>query len=75
MGFMRGLEGRNRTEAIALVQLIREQGISFGGLTRALSGGGLFELRGKEVRLFYMFLPNRSDAQLQEGSRASEAGW
>ncbi len=57
--FLQGLEGRNQSEAIALVRLLQERG---NGLRRPQSGalgGGLFELRGKEVRIFYMFLENR----------------
>lgn len=57
--FIAGLEGRNRVEAIALVKLLEERGNS---LRRPHSGAlsdGLFELRGKEVRPFYMFLPGR----------------
>ncbi len=57
--FIQGLEGRNQAEAIALVKLLQERG---HGLRRPQSGAlgqGTFELRGKEVRIFYMFLPNR----------------
>lgn len=59
LSFLQSLEGRNQSEAVALVMLLEERG---NGLRRPRSGAlgeGLFELRGKEVRLFYMFLANR----------------
>ena len=59
LAFLQGLEGRNKSESIALVQLLEERGNT---LRRPQSGAlrdGLFELRGKEVRIFYVFLPNR----------------
>lgn len=59
LSFLQGLEGRNKAEAIALVQLLRERGNSLRRPRSGALGGGLFELRGKEVRIFYMFLPNR----------------
>ena len=57
--FIGRLLGRDRDEAFALVKLLEEQG---NGLRRPQSGSlgeGLFELRGKQVRIFYMFLPAR----------------
>jgi hypothetical protein len=57
--FIRQLEGRNRVEAIALVKLLEERGILLRRPQSGALGDGLFELRGKEVRLFYMFLPGR----------------
>jgi hypothetical protein len=57
--FMRRLGGRNRAEAVALVKLLEERG---NGLRRPHSGAlgqGLCELRGKEVRIFHVFLPER----------------
>ena len=57
--FMRALEGRNRAEAIALVKLLEERGNTLRRPHSGALGGGLFELRGKEVRLFYVFLPGR----------------
>src|ERR1700745_4015333 len=55
--FMKGLEGRNKAEAIALVQLLEDQGNALRRPQSGALGDGLFELRGKEVRLFFVFLP------------------
>jgi len=57
--FMRRLDGRNRAEAIALVKLLEERGNTLRRPHSGALGEGLFELRGKEVRLFYLFLPGR----------------
>lgn len=56
--FIEGLDERDKAEAIALIKLLEEQG---NGLKRPHSralGSGLFELRGRQVRIFYMFLPD-----------------
>lgn len=57
--FIRGLTGRDRVEAIALVKLLEEQGNQLRRPHSGVLGDGLFELRGKQVRIFYMFLPRR----------------
>lgn len=57
--FMRRLEGRNRAEAIALVKLLEERGSALRRPHSGAMGEGLFELRGKEIRIFYVFLPER----------------
>lgn len=57
--FIRGLEGRNQAEAIALVKLLEDRGNALRRPQSGALGEGLFELRGKEIRIFYMFLPNR----------------
>ena len=59
MAFMVSLEGRDRAEAIALVKLLEEQGNMLRRPRSGSLGEGLFELRGNQVRIFYMFLPNR----------------
>jgi hypothetical protein len=59
LAFLQSLEGRNRSEALALVRLLQERGNSLRRPHSRALGGGTFELRGKEVRVFYMFLPNR----------------
>ncbi len=46
-------------EAIALVKLLEEQGNRLRRPQSGALGDGLFELRGKQVRLFYAFLPGR----------------
>ena len=58
--FIGDLGGRDKAEAIALIKLLEEHG---NNLRRPHSGAlddGLFELRGKQVRIFYMFLPGRT---------------
>jgi len=57
--FMQGLQGRDQAEAIALVKLLEERGNTLRRPHSGALGDGLFELRGKQVRIFYMFLPNR----------------
>ena len=59
LNFMQALEGRNLAEAIALVKLLEERGSSLRRHHSGALGEGLFELRGKEVRILYMFLANR----------------
>ncbi len=57
--FLRSLEPRDRVDAATLLKYLREQGHT---LRRPHSGAlddGLFELRGKQVRIFYIFLPGR----------------
>ena len=57
--FIEGLQGRNKAEAIALVKIVEEQGNALRRPQSGALGEDLFELRGKEVRIFYMFLPRR----------------
>ena len=57
--FLEGLTGRNREEALALLGRLRQAGAALRRPTSGALGEGLFELRGREVRLFYMFLPGR----------------
>jgi hypothetical protein len=57
--FIRSLTGRDRIEAIALVKLLEAQGNQLRRPHSGVLGDALFELRGKQVRLFYMFLPRR----------------
>jgi len=57
--FLKALKGRDLADALALLKELREHGNS---LRRPHSGSlddGLFELRGKQVRIFYIFLPER----------------
>lgn len=57
--FLKTLTGRDLADALALLKDLREKG---NGLRRPHSGSldeGLFELRGKQVRIFYIFLPGR----------------
>jgi hypothetical protein len=57
--FVRQLEGRDKVEAFALVKLLEEQGSLLRRPHSGALGDGLFELRGKQVRLFYVFLRGR----------------
>ena len=41
------------------MKLLRERGNRLRRPQSGALGEGLFELRGKEVRIFYLFLPNR----------------
>ena len=59
LAFIQALEGRDKVEAIALVKLLEEQGNRLRRPQSGALGDGLFELRGKQVRLFYAFLPGR----------------
>ncbi|MEO8585035.1 MAG: type II toxin-antitoxin system RelE/ParE family toxin [Acidobacteriota bacterium] len=58
-GFIAGLTGRDRQEAVALVKLLEEQGNALRRPQSGILGDGLFELRGKQIRIFYIFLPGR----------------
>jgi hypothetical protein len=57
--FLSGLQGRDRIEAFALIKLLEERGNTLK-LPRSRSlGEGLCELRGSQVRIFYVFRPQR----------------
>lgn len=58
-GFLEGLTGRNREEGIALMEMLQKWGNQLRAPRSKALGNGLFELRGHEVRIFYMFLPGR----------------
>ncbi len=57
--FFLGLEGRNKTDAIALLQLLEERGNGLRPPQSKMVETGLFELRGHQVRMFYIFLPGK----------------
>lgn len=57
--FISGLAGRDRDEAFALIKLLEEQGNALRRPQSGVLGEGLFELRGMQVRIFYMFLPGQ----------------
>lgn len=71
--FLSGQTGKVRTEAIALLQLLRERGNALGMPHSKSLGQGLFELRGTQVRIFYMFRPGHKmilfDAMLKKQDR------
>lgn len=51
-------------EAVALIKLLEERGNTLRRPHSASLGGGLFELRGDQVRIFYVFRPGRRIALL-----------
>ena len=53
--FIGELHGRDRKEAIALVKLLEDKGNTLRRPRSGSLGEGLFELRGKQVRIFYVF--------------------
>ena len=56
--FIAGLtDVRAFDEAAALIKLVRERGNRLRKPRSAPLGGGLFELRGEQVRIVYMFRP------------------
>jgi hypothetical protein len=57
--FIEGLNARNKVEAIALIKLVEERGNTLRPPHSKSLGEGLYELRGKVVRIFYLFRPNR----------------
>jgi hypothetical protein len=57
--FIESLTGRNKVEAIALVKLLEQRGNTLRRPQSGALGAGLVELRGREVRIFYTFLPDR----------------
>lgn len=57
--FLEGLEGRDLVEALALIKLVGERGNTLREPHSKALGDGLFELRGKQVRVFYLFARGR----------------
>lgn len=57
--FLRSLGPRDSIDAASLLKSLREQGNALRRPNSASLGDGLFELRGKQVRIFYIFLPGR----------------
>src|SRR3990172_2794928 len=57
--FLSGLAGRPKADGAALLQLLRERGNTLRQPHSRALGRGLFELRGHQVRIFYMFRPGR----------------
>jgi len=57
--FLEGLAGRNREEAIALIELVGRWGNQLRPPRSKPLGGRLFESRGHDVRIFYTFRPGR----------------
>jgi hypothetical protein len=59
VAFLQGLTGRPKTEAGALIRLLAKRGNALRLPHSKALGRGLFELRGHQVRLFYVFRPGR----------------
>jgi hypothetical protein len=57
--FLRSLGPQDSIDAASLLKSLREQGNALRRPNSASLGDGLFELRGKQVRIFYIFLPGR----------------
>lgn len=57
--FLQGLQGKNKREAVALLQLIAERGNMLRPPQSKVVETGLLELRGHQVRIFYVFLPDQ----------------
>lgn len=59
MAFLMGLQGKHKREAIALLQLLAERGNQLRPPQSKMVETGLFELRGHQVRIFYVFRPGQ----------------
>jgi hypothetical protein len=57
--FLAGLEGRNANQAAALLLKLAVRGNQLRPPDSQQVAENLFELRGHQVRIFYMFLPGR----------------
>ncbi len=57
--FLEGLTGEDRVDALALLKLLAESGNTLRLPHSKPLGGGLFELRGRQVRMFYVFRRGR----------------
>jgi len=57
--FLETLSGRNHDEAITLMELQQKWGDQLRSPNSEPLGDGLFELRGHQVRIFYIYRPGR----------------
>lgn len=57
--FLAALQGRDANEAAALLLQLRARGNELRAPRSKFVADNLFELRGHQVRIFYMFLPGR----------------
>jgi len=65
--FLESLEKRDLADALALIKLAEERGNQLREPHSKALGEGLYELRGKQVRLFYTFAPGRRMITLLNG--------
>ncbi|MBI4634712.1 MAG: type II toxin-antitoxin system RelE/ParE family toxin [Candidatus Rokubacteria bacterium] len=59
VAFVEGLKDRNERETLALISALAARGNTLGEPRSKMVEPGLFELRGHQVRIFYIFLPGR----------------
>ena len=59
VAFLTQLTGRSKSEAGALITLLAKRGNALRMPHSKALGAGLLELRGRQVRLFYVFRPGR----------------
>ena len=59
LAFLSRQSGKVKAEAIALLKLLKERGNLLGMPHARPLGDRLLELRGTQVRIFYMFRPGR----------------
>jgi len=55
--FLEGLTGEDRIDALALLKLLAQSGNALRMPHSKALSEGLFELRGRQVRIFYVFRP------------------
>lgn len=55
--FLAGLTGEDQVDALALLKLLAQSGHELRMPHSKPLGDGLFELRGRRVRVFYLFRP------------------
>jgi hypothetical protein len=65
--FIDSLELRDLAEAVALIKLAGERGNQLREPHSKALGDGLYELRGKQVRMFFVFGPGRRIITLLSG--------
>jgi phage-related protein len=52
-------DSRDYSDAVALLEMLTAHGNQIATTRSKALGDGLFELRGKQVRIFYIFRPGR----------------
>lgn len=59
LSFLNSLSIEDQPQAAALIKLLQERGNTLREPESKALGGGPFELRGKQVRIFFVFRPVR----------------
>ena len=57
--FLESLTGRHKEDGLALLSALREHGSTLRPPRSKVVETGLFELRGHQIRIFYLFRPGR----------------